>query len=195
MGPTCDIWSLIILIALAALIVNGLWILIPRMHGLPHRPLRPRQIQRAIELARIEPGERVIDLNAGDGRAVVVAARDYQAYATGIEIEPVHRLVARLRALFSGVIRRVSIQAGSPFETNLEQADIVLLNLTPTLIERLRPQLERQLHHGARLVSLSFELAGWQPQHIDIGHLIFVYQMPPKPGSIDTYLHETLNLT
>ena len=66
------------------------------------------------------------------------------------------------------------------------------LTCRPALSERLRPHLERQLRPGAHIVSLSSEFEGWKPSDIDVGHLIFLYPMPPQPGSIEDYMRESL---
>jgi hypothetical protein len=119
---------------------------------------------------------------------LVIAAREFGARAIGIEIEPVHCVVAWLRALLSGAIRRASIRRGNLLHADYRDADVVVLYLTPALVERVRPHLERQLRPGARVVSLSFDFQGWRPSDIDIGHLIFLYHMPPTQGSIEDCL-------
>ena len=187
-----DWWSLLVLVGLACLAGLGLWVIVPQLRGLPRDSARPRQIRQAMRLAGVQPGETVYDLNAGDGRALVIAAREFEARAVGIEVEPLHTTVAWLAALFHGVIGRVSFRQHSLFDVDLCQADVVFLSLTPNLVARLQPGLEHRLRSGARVVSLWFNLEGWEPTNIDIGHLVFVYQMPPKLGSIDTYLRSHL---
>jgi tRNA A58 N-methylase Trm61 len=174
------------------MILAGCWIVIPRLYGQSRTPTRRKTIRRALQLARVQPGETVYDLGAGDGRAVIIAAREYGARAVGIEIEPVHCAVAWLGALFCGVLDRVSIRQGDLLRADYQDADIVLLDLPPSLSERVRPHLERQLRPGARVVCLSSEFEGWKPSDIDVGHLILLYRMPPQPGSIEDCLRESL---
>jgi SAM-dependent methyltransferase len=182
------LWAMLPWLTLIPMILAGLWIVIPRLYGLPATPARRIVVRRALQLAQVQPGEIVYDLGAGDGRALVIAAQEFGARATGIEIEPVHCAVAWLRALFGGVIHQVSIRRGDLLKADYRDADVVFLYLTPAFVERVRPHLERQLHPGARIVSLSFNLAGWRPSDIDVGHLIFLYHMPPQPGSIEDCL-------
>jgi ribosomal protein L11 methylase PrmA len=145
-----------------------------------------------MQLAQVQPGEVVYDLGAGEGRAVVIAAREYGAHAVGVEIEPVHCAVAWLRALANGVHHQVSIRRQNPLKADYRDADVLFLNLSASFVERLRPHLERQLDPGARIVTLLYEFEGWKPSDIDIGHLIFLYRMPPQPGSIEDCLRESL---
>ncbi len=185
---TFDLWSLLVLLGLMCLVGSGLWMIIPQLYGLPRGSARPKQIRQALRLARVQPDETVYDLNAGEGRALVIAAREFQARAIGVEVEPLHSTIAWLAALFSGVVARVSLRRHSLFEVELLDADVVFLSLTPSLMSRLQPDLVRRLRPGARVVSLSLNFEGWEPTGIDIGHLVFLYHMPPRPGSIDTYL-------
>jgi SAM-dependent methyltransferase len=187
-----DPWSAVVLVGLLCLVCIAMWVVIPRMRGVRALPARRKWIQRAMELADVQPGETVYDLGSGDGRAMVVAAREFGARAVVVEIEPVHCAVAWLRALFSGVIARVSIRCADLRQVDLADADVVFLYLAPVLVDQIRPQLQSTLRPGARVVSLSFPFEGWQPAGIDIGHLIFLYRMPPQRGSIETYMRSTL---
>ena len=186
------LWSLLPWLTLLPMVLAGLWIVIPRLYGLSRVPARRKTIRQALQLAQVQPGEIVYDLGTGDGRAVVIAAREYGARAIGIEIEPLHCAVARLWALVNGVLHQVSIRRGDLLKADYPDADVVFLYLSPAFIERVRPHLERQLKPGARIVSLFFEFEGWKPSDIDIGHLVFLYHMPPQPGSIEDHLRQSL---
>jgi hypothetical protein len=63
-----------------------LWILIPGLYGLPPVPTRPERIHKALKLANLQPNATLYDLGAGDGRVLLVAARDFGAKAVGVEI-------------------------------------------------------------------------------------------------------------
>ena len=60
-------------------IVILLWILIPALYGLPPVPTKPGRIQKALKLANLQPDETLYDLGAGDGRVLLIAARDFGA--------------------------------------------------------------------------------------------------------------------
>ena len=189
---TFDGWSLLVLVGLLLTIGRALWVYLPRHYGVSALPARRIWIQRALELARVQPGETVYDLGAGDGRALVIAAREFKAKAVGIEVEPLHCAVAWFRALFSGVVGRVSIRRDNLLYADLSDADVVFIYLNPDLVEKLRPQFELNLQPGTRVVSVSFPFEGWEPADMDIGHLLFLYEMPPQPGSLETFLHANI---
>jgi hypothetical protein len=140
----------------------------------------------------LQSGETLLDLGAGDGRILSIAAREFGARAVGYEIEPLHCIVAWCRALFGGVITRVSVRRADLYKADLDQAGVVFLHLNPVFVENLGPLLEGQLRPGARVVSLDFPFEGWEPTSVDVGYLIFAYEMPPTPGSVDTYLRKDL---
>ena len=190
--PSIDIWSLLVLLGLVLMAGAGMWAFIPRWHGIPPSPSRPRWIRRALRMVNVREGETVYDLGAGDGRVLLIAAREFGAQAVGFEIEPLHCAVAWLKALFGGVISRVSIHRKDLYKMDLSKADVVFMHLNPVFVENLRPLLASQLRAGARVVSLDFPLEGWEPTDMDIGYLIFAYEMPPRPGDIDSFLHKTL---
>jgi SAM-dependent methyltransferase len=187
------LWAVLPWLTLIPMILTGLWIVVPRLYGLPATPARRITVRRALQLAQVQPGETVYDLGAGDGRALIIAAQEFGARAVGVEVEPVHCAVAWLKALLSGVIRQVSIRRGDLLKADYRDADVVLLYLTPSFVERVRSHLERQLRPGARIVSLCFEFEGWRPSDIDVGHLVFLYHMPPQPGSIEDCLRADMS--
>jgi hypothetical protein len=190
MGTTFDTWSILVLCGLAALVLVELWVVIPRLHGLPKDLASRAQIRRAMQLADVQPEETLYDLRAGDGRALVIAAREFGARAVGIEIEPVHCAVAWLWSLLNGVVARVSVRRRNLLQVDLGDADVVFLYLTPALVEQLRPRLQEQLRPGTRVVSLHFDFEGWQPANIDVGHLLFLYRMPPEAGNIESFMRQ-----
>jgi SAM-dependent methyltransferase len=178
----------LLLLGSVIVLLTGFWIVIPILYGLPWVPTQRKRIRRALELSKVRPGEIVYDLGAGDGRVLIVAAREFGARAVGIEIDPVHCAVAWLRAFFSGARGSVSIRREDFFKTDLEDADVVFAYLTSAHAARLQPLLDKQLRPGARVVAISADLKGWQPAAFDSEYLIFMYQMPAKPGNLDTFL-------
>jgi len=182
-------WLMIAAGGLIAML-GGLWLVIPNLYGLPWVPARYPRIRRALEMAGTQPGDTVYDLGAGDGRALIVAAREFGAHAVGVEIEPVHCLVAWVWARIAGVSSQVTVHCADLYKSELDDADIVYLYLTPSHAKRIAPRLQEKLRAGARVVSLAADIAGWKPAAFDRMDLIFYYVMPPQPGGLQAYLAE-----
>jgi hypothetical protein len=64
-------------------IIGLLWVLVPAMYGLPSRPTHPDRIRAALKLANLKADELLYDLDSGDGRVLVLAAREFGAKVVG----------------------------------------------------------------------------------------------------------------
>ncbi len=120
-------------------------------------------VTQMLRLAGVGRNDVVYDLGSGDGRLVIAAARDFGARGVGVEIDP--RLVAQSveSARRAGVGDRVTFREQDLFQTDLADATVVTLYLSPTLNLRLRPKLLRELRAGARIVSHDFDMGDWPP--------------------------------
>jgi precorrin-6B methylase 2 len=152
----------------------------------PYVPSPMLIVDRMLEVARIKPGEKLYDLGSGDGRVVIAAAQKYEAKAVGIELS--QRLVRSSQEEIKrlGLTEKASIVHGDVFDTDLSDADVVILYLMRDSNNTLKPKLEKALKPGARVVSHDYEIEGWKPnleEKVDAfkrGHKIFVYRMPPQ---------------
>ena len=181
-----------ILVALAffvfLFIIGLLWILVPALYGLPPVPTNPKRIRKALQLANLLPDETIYDLGAGDGRVLLIAAKEFNAKAVGIEIGPIQCALIWLRATASGFGNHIQVKWGNYLKADLSQADVVFLYATSKEVLRAAAYLEKQMKPDSRLVSISADFPEWEPSTIDDRDLIFVYNMPPKLGSLTTYL-------
>ena len=180
------------LVALAFFIVlfilAFLWIVIPALYGLPSRPAKLDRIRKALQLANLKPDEILYDLGAGDGRVLLIAAKEFEAQAVGIEIGPVQCAVIWLRVAANRLGSKVQIKWANFFKADLSQVDVVYIYATSTEVGRLAPYLKRQMKPGSRVVSISADFLEWEPQLVDEDRLVFMYVMPPMPGSWTTYM-------
>ena len=167
-----------------------LWILVPAFYGLPSVPTKPDRIRKALKLVSLQPDEVLYDLGAGDGRVLLITAREFNAKAVGIEIGPVQCALIWLRIVSSGLADRIQIQWGNFFKSDLKEADVVYVYATSQEVLKLAPFLQKQMKAGSRVVSISADFSEWEPSTFDDRGLIFVYQMPPKQGSLTSYLLE-----
>lgn len=178
--------ALVFSVLLFAIIL--LWILVPALYGLPPVPTRPERIRKALQMADLRPNETLYDLGAGDGRVLFIAARDFGAKAVGLEIGPVQCALIWLRATASGFGNQIHVRWENYYQAKLRDADVVFVYATSKEIMKLAPHLQTEMKKGSRLVSISADFVEWEPTTLDERELIFVYEMPPRQGSITSYM-------
>lgn len=132
------------------------------VHDAPYVPSPVSTVDEMLRLAEVGPADVVYDLGAGDGRVVIAAAAKFGARGVGVEIDA--RLVAqaRARAASAGVADKVRFLRQDLFSTDLSEATVVSLYLSPNFNLKLRPAL-LALAPGTRVVSHSSGMGDWQP--------------------------------
>jgi len=120
-------------------------------------------VAEMLNMAGVTKDDVVYDLGCGDGRIVIAAAMQYGARGVGVDIDPELIRVSNENARKAGVTGRVKFLLRDLFETELREATIVALYLTPELNLQLRPKLFRELKPGARIVSHDFDMGDWKP--------------------------------
>lgn len=151
------------------------------MEGWPFwAPSGAEEIEQALDLAELQPEEHFLDLGCGDGR-VMEAALKAGAVVTGLEVDPVIARSARRRLAAWG--DRAHVYEQTFFESRLE-ADVVFAYLSPSVLQRLAPQLAR-LAAGTRLVTEWFAVPQWIPAATR-GNC-WLYRLPAdhRPGPVD----------
>ncbi len=174
-------------------ILSALWMIVPAFFGPPSVGTRPQRIRKALQLAKLQPQERLYDLGAGDGRVLLIAAREFGAQSVGLEIGPVQCLWMWLNVVRSGLGSQIKIKWANYLKADLMQADVVFVYATSKEIAKLAAHLPSHMQPGARLVTISADFPEWEPQDFDPQELIFVYHMPPKSGNFTTYQLKKMN--
>ena len=147
----------------------------------PFVPTPKPIVRRMLGLAEVKPGERLIDLGAGDGRIVIAAAREFGADALGVELHPERFAIIRNSA--ASLRPNLKAVRQNFFAADLSNADIVTMYLLPSVNEALRKKLERELHSGARVVSHDFSIPEWTPARVEIIqgplglHTLYLYKV------------------
>src|SRR5690242_15982721 len=117
-----------------------------------------------LTLAKVGPGDYVMDLGSGDGRLVITAVDKYKAKGgMGIEIDAPLVRTANDNAKKAGVGDRVRFEQGDLFKANVEQASVVTLYLLPSMMGDVQAKLRKELKPGTRVVSHDYALPGWKP--------------------------------
>ena len=180
---------------LLLVILAALWIvytlvdyLVPFFHGLPAKPTGRARIRKALEMASLRPGETLYDLGCGNGRVLVLAAKEFGAQAVGIDAGPLQAARAWANGQFNGAGSQVQVRWGNFLKADLSDADVVFAYLTSDYVPKLESKLASQLRPGARVVTVSFDFSNWEPDAFDEQELLFVYHMPPRAGDLGSFL-------
>jgi len=128
-------------------------------------PSAPAMVEKMLDMARVRPEDRVVDLGSGDGRNVIAAAKR-GADAVGVEYNPELVALARRNAAEAGVAERARFVQGDMFEADISQASVLVLFLIPENLRRLEPKF-RKLAPGTRIVSNYYKIPGWEPAASD----------------------------
>lgn len=120
-----------------------------------------------LQLARVGPGDHVIDLGSGDGRIVITAARRFQATGLGVEIVPDLVRQSLNHAREAGVADKVRFLEQDLFKTDLAPATVITMYLLPEFNLQLRPAL-LALKPGTRVVSHDWDMGDWKPDQTTV---------------------------
>jgi SAM-dependent methyltransferase len=182
-------WVVVMQGFLIASLIMILWVYLPVLWGAPWVPGSLRVIDRMLELAEVKPGQTVVDLGAGDGRVVIMAARIYKAKAVGVEIDPLRWTIANLWIILLGLRGKAEVRLGDMRRFSVAGADVVTLYLLQGTNQMLKESLARSLRPGAKVVSHTFSMSGWTPAVIDEKHGIFVYEIGNTGEEVQTKIY------
>lgn len=143
-------------------------------------PTPPAVVEAMLNVAQVKSTDIVYDLGSGDGRIPIAAAQKYGARGVGIDINPERIKEANANAVAAKVTDKVKFMNADLFETNISEATVVTLYLLPTLNEKLRPKLLKELKPGTRIVSHAFRMGDWTPErtlNVD-GREVFYWTIP-----------------
>lgn len=150
---------LALLLLLASILFQFRW-------AIPFVPTPTPVVQTMIHLARLRPGETVIDLGAGDARFLLQAKRHCSGiHAIGYEGALVVWMLGILRILCSHH-RDVRFYCRNFFRAHFGDADVIFLYLSMHVMRMLVPKFRRELKPGTRIVSHAFQLPGLTPDAI-----------------------------
>jgi len=118
-----------------------------------------------LRLAGVKPSDFVIDLGSGDGRIVIIAAKQFGARGLGVEIVPSLVAQSQDNARRAGVADRVEFRVQDLFAADLSPASVITMYLLPEVNLLLRPRL-LALKPGTRIVSHDWDMGDWKPDRV-----------------------------
>lgn len=146
---------------------------LPILRGAPFVPTSKERIKQALELVKLKPGQKIIDLGSGDGRILIAAAaRGTEAH--GFEINPFLVLKTKRKIKKQGLQNLAFCKWRSFWSQDLSSFDVIFVYGISHIMKGLEKKAKRELKPGAKVVSFIFSFPNWQPSTIENG--IFIYQ-------------------
>ena len=151
-----------------------------------YEPTAPDVVEVMLRLANVKAGEVVYDLGCGDGRIVIAAVQKFGARGVCVDIDPQRIADSEQNARAAGVADRIRFLNQDLFVTDVSDAAVVMLFLSPALNLKLRPKLLRELKPGARIVSHWHDMGDWKPQRterVQSGgreRFVYLWTIPPR---------------
>ena len=150
----------------------------------PYIPTPQLIVEKMLQAGHVTPDDVVYDLGSGDGRIVITAAQKFGAKkAVGVETRPDLVQMAEAQVKKLGLEDRVTILHDSALRVDFSAASVVTMCLLTSSNERLKPNLQKYLKPGSRVVSNEFPIPGWKPVevvHVKTGrmdHSVYVYEI------------------
>lgn len=159
------IWSLLAVGLLLGFVV---------FFGPPYVPTMRRNLDAALDLLDLRPGQTLLDLGSGDGRVLIAAAKR-GVRAVGIELSPLLFAISWLRTL--PYRKQVHVIWGNYFITKWPPADAIFTFMIPGQMAKLDARIEHwRVKRPVRLASFAFAITGKQPKTVRRGVFLYEYK-------------------
>jgi SAM-dependent methyltransferase len=147
-----------------------------------YEPSTPEITRGMLKLAEVSRKDVVYDLGCGDGRIVIMAAKEFGARGVGIDIDPQRIEESIANARLAEVEKRVVFREGDLFEADIREATVVMLYLWPWINLKLKDKLLAELKPGTRIVSHSHDMGEWAAEKdlVVEGDRIYLWTVPAK---------------
>ncbi|WP_173932624.1 class I SAM-dependent methyltransferase [Chelativorans sp. Marseille-P2723] len=157
-----------------------------RYLDVPFVPTDEEAVDAMLKLAKVGSKDVLYDLGSGDGRIVIAAAKERNARAIGVEIDPVRIADAMEYAGWAGVEYLVDFIEEDIFTADIREATVVTLYLLESVNAQLRPRLLNELRPGTRVISHAFHMGDWKADDwIKLnGTTIYKWIVPAKVAGV-----------
>jgi hypothetical protein len=122
-------------------------------------------VDAMLEIAKVGPGDYVIDLGSGDGRMVITAAKQRGARGFGVDLDRRLVALANRNAAKAGVADRAVFYQRDLHATDVSSATVMSIYLLPEVNLMIRTRLLATLKPGTRIVSHDYGMGQWPPDY------------------------------
>lgn len=146
----------------------------------PWLPVKKNKVKKMLRMTNVEASDVIYDLGSGDGRILILAAKDFGARGVGIEIDPLRVLWTKIMVKILGVSKKVKIIRGDFFKNDFSEASIVAVYLVPKTLKRLEEKFLNELKPGTKVVSFRYQIDFLPQIFQDPKEGIFGYRIPRR---------------
>lgn len=140
--------------------------------GAPYLPTLTPQIEAALELADLKPGQTLLELGCGDGKVVLAAAKQ-GIKVVGYELNPLLAAVAWLRT--RRYAKNTRIIWGDFWRYKWTEADAIFVFLLPKYMTKLNKEIILKHKKPVKLVSFAFLIPEGTPDDEKEGVFLYKY--------------------
>lgn len=141
--------------------------------GAPYLPTLKPQVQRALNMANLKPGDTLLELGSGDGRILIEAAKR-GINSVGYELNP-------LLVIYSWIITlryrgKIKIVWGNFWHKKLPPAEGIFVFLLQPYMEKLDTKITQESKKPVKLVSFAFHIPNKKPLKEEKGMYLYSYK-------------------
>jgi 16S rRNA A1518/A1519 N6-dimethyltransferase RsmA/KsgA/DIM1 with predicted DNA glycosylase/AP lyase activity len=131
------------------------------------------QVEAAIEMAALKPGQTLLELGCGDGKVLIAAAKR-GVKVVGYEINPILALLAWVRTRrFNGQVRVIW---GNFWYHTWPEADAIFVFLLDRYMSKLDKKCVQYTYKPIKLISFAFAVPNRRPIKQSKGLLVYQYK-------------------
>lgn len=133
--------------------------------GAPFMPTPKSVIRKALKEAELKPNEKMYDLGSGTGKALIIAAKEFEAEAIGFEYARPLFYFSKINLFVNG-IKKGNVYRKDFYQEDFSDADVIFTFLTPKAFKNLENKFKRELKPRTRIITYSSPLSFWKPHKI-----------------------------
>ena len=134
-------------------------------------PLPKKTIKKMLKLAKVNKKDILYDLGSGDGRVLIIAAKEFGCKCIGIEKNFILYKISKYKVKKERLENKVKIKNKDFFEEDLSKASVIFMYLSKKVVNRLKEKFEKELKNNTRILSAAHKIEGWKEvKKIKTGH-------------------------
>ena len=128
-------------------------------------PTTDKRIKQILQLAKLKPGMKVIDLGAGDGRILIGLVKAHpQITAVGVELDPKYVRLTKANIKAAGLENKIQIKQASFWNTDLSKYDVITIYGIQRIMGKLEKKLKGEIKKSCKVISVFFHFPSWEPK-------------------------------